>query len=197
MNNIWGIVLAAGASTRMKKQKLLLPFRGKTIIKTVVSTVCEVLYRNIVVVLGANRNEISKEISNFQTKLVYNQGYWDGMLSSVLCGINALPDKTDAFLVYLGDQPQIPGDVTFKVINAYKDSGKGIVIPVFNTKRGHPVLIDFKYKTEIQNLDPDKGLRQLLEKFNNDVYEIECGRPEILRDIDTPQDYRFETEKTK
>jgi len=118
------------------------------------------------------------------------------MLSSVICGLNALPVKTGAFLVYLGDQPQIIGDVTFKVINAYKKSGKGIIIPIFNNKRGHPVLIDYKYKSEIQKLDPEKGLRQLMEKFSNDIYEIECGRPEILRDIDTPQDYRFETENT-
>lgn len=196
MNEIWGIILAAGASKRMKQQKMLLPFKGKTIIETVISTAIPALNENIIVVLGANRVEISKEISNFQIKLVENQHYSDGMLSSVLCGLNALPLKTDAFFVFLGDQPQISSDVTFKVIDAYKNSEKGIVIPVFNKKRGHPVLIDYKYKLEIQNLNPEKGLRQLMEKFGNDICEIECGMPEILRDIDTPQDYRFETEKT-
>ena len=195
MNNIWGIILAAGASTRMKKQKMLLPFKGSSIIETAISNVIPVLNKNIIVVLGANRDEISKKISNLQIKIVENQNYPDGMLSSVICGLNALPVKTKAFLVYLGDQPQITSDVTFKVINAYKDSGKGIIIPVFNKKRGHPVLIDHKYKSEIHKLDPEKGLRQLMKKFSNDIFEIECGRPEILRDIDTPQDYRFETKK--
>ena len=195
MNEIWGIVLAAGASTRMKKQKMLLPFNGKTIIESVISNAIPALDKNIIVILGANRDKISKEISNLQVNLVENQHHADGMLSSVICGINALPVKTGAFLVYLGDQPQITSDVTFKVIDAYKDSGKGIVIPVFKHKRGHPVLIDNKYKSEIQKLDPEKGLRHLMEKFSNDIYEIECGRSEILRDIDTPQDYRFETEK--
>ena len=196
MNNIWGIILAAGASTRMKKQKMLLPYKGKTIVATVISNTISALNKNLVVVLGANRLEISKEISNFQLKIIENQRYSEGMLSSVLCGLEALPDETEAFLVVLGDQPQIGSDVTFKVIDAYKNSGKGIVIPVFEKRRGHPVLIDFKYKTEIQKLNPEKGLRALMEKFADDIFEVECGSPEILRDIDTPQDYIFETNKT-
>jgi len=196
MNNIWGIVLAAGSSGRMKRQKMLLPFKGKTIIESVILNAIPALKKNIIVVLGANRNEISKEISNLQVHLIENQQYSEGMLSSVICGLNALPVNTNAFLVYLGDQPQINSEISFKLINAFTTSDKGIVIPVFEGKRGHPVLIDYKYKTEIQKLDPEKGLRQLMEKFRDDIYEIECGRPEILRDIDTPQDYRFETEKT-
>ena len=196
MNNIWGIILAAGASTRMKKQKMLLPYKGKTIVATVISNTISALNKNLVVVLGANRLEISKEISNFQLKIIENQRYSEGMLSSVLCGLEALPDETEAFLVVLGDQPQIGSDVTFKVIDAYKNSGKAIVIPVFEKRRGHPVLINFKYKTEIQGLNPEKGLRALMEKFADDIFEVECGSPEILRDIDTPQDYIFETNKT-
>lgn len=195
MNEIWGIVLAAGSSTRMKKQKLLLPFKGKTIIETVIDNATPALQTNIVVVLGENRNEISKKISKFQVKLVENRNHMAGMLSSVICGINSLPESSEAVLVYLGDQPQIETDVTFKVIDAYKKSGKGIVIPVYKGKRGHPVLIDMKYRSETEQLDPEKGLRQLMEKFRTDVHEIECGRPEILRDIDTPQDYNFETSK--
>jgi molybdenum cofactor cytidylyltransferase len=195
MNKIWGIILAAGSSTRMKKQKLLLPFKGKTIIETVIDNIIPALHKNIVVVLGANRNEISKEISNFQVKLVENQNHLSGMLSSVICGVNSVPESSKAVLVYLGDQPQIETNVTFKVIDAYTKSGKGIVIPVFKGKRGHPVLVDMKYRSEIKQLDPEKGLRQLMEKFSADVHETECGRPEILRDIDTPQDYYFETNK--
>ncbi|MGM0620522.1 MAG: nucleotidyltransferase family protein [Bacteroidota bacterium] len=195
MNEIWGIVLAAGSSTRMKKQKLLLPFKGKTIIETVIDSIVPALHTNIVVVLGANHNEISTEISKFQVKLVKNRNHLSGMLSSVICGIGSLPESSKAVLVYLGDQPQIKTDVTFKVVDAYNKSGKGIVIPVYKGKRGHPVLIDMKYRTEIMQLDPQKGLRQLMEKFRTDVHEEECGKPEILRDIDTPDDYDFETNK--
>jgi molybdenum cofactor cytidylyltransferase len=195
-DNIWGIVLAAGASTRMKKQKLLLPFNGKTIIETVISTAISALKKNIFVILGANGDEISKEISGLHVNWVRNQRFSEGMLSSVICGFNSLPLDTDAVLIFLGDQPQIKKEVSFKLIDAYRNTGSGIIIPVFNAKRGHPVLIDYRYKSEIERLDPKKGLRQLMEKFSNDIYEIDCGMPEILRDLDTPQDYYFETEKT-
>lgn len=195
MGEIWGIILAAGSSTRMKKQKMLLPFKGQSIIETVVSNVIPALKLNVIVVLGANRDEISKKLSKFQVKLIENRNHLAGMLSSVICGIDSLPESSEAALVYLGDQPQISTDVTFKVVDAYKKSGKGIVIPVYKGKRGHPVLIDMKYKSEIKQLDPGKGLRQLMEKFTADVHEVECRRPEILRDIDTPQDYNFETNK--
>ena len=121
-----------------------------------------------------------------------NQNYAEGMLSSVICGFRALPAEADAALVFLGDQPQIPGEVTRLVIEAWQNSGKGIIIPITNGRRGHPVLIETKYKSEIEKLNPEKGLRQLMEKFAEDVFEAECNLPEILRDIDTPEEYSRE-----
>ena len=192
MDNIWGIVLAAGKSTRMKKQKLLLPFNGKTIIETVILNIIPVLKNNIVVVLGSHHSEIKKQIGKLPVKTCMNENYAQGMLSSVICGFRALPDEADAALVFLGDQPQIPSQVTQLVLKTWQNSGRGIIIPVMNGRRGHPVLIETKYKTEIEQLDPGKGLRQLMEKFSHDVEEAECNLPEILRDIDTPEEYSRE-----
>ena len=195
MDNVWAIVLAAGASTRMKKQKLLLPFNGKTIIETVIQNIMPVLGENILVVLGSHRDEIIEQISKLPVKTCVNENFPDGMLSSVICGFRALPENAGAALVFLGDQPQIPAEVTRLVLEKWQQSDKGIIIPVNNGKRGHPVLIETKYKTEIERLEPEKGLRQLMGKFKNDVMEVECSKPEILRDIDTPEDYISEINK--
>lgn len=195
MDNVWAIVLAAGASTRMKKQKLLLPFNGKTIIETVILRIMEVLGKNIIVVLGSHRSEISKQINNLPVKTCINENYMDGMLSSVICGFRALPEQAEAAMVFLGDQPQIPVEVSRVVLETWQHSGKGIIIPVTNGRRGHPVLIETKYKTEIESLEPEKGLRQLMVNFKNDVLEAGCNIPEILRDIDTPEDYINEINK--
>jgi molybdenum cofactor cytidylyltransferase len=192
MDKVWAIVLAAGASTRMKKQKLLLPFNGKTIIETVIQNILADLGNNILVVLGSHHLEIKNQIGKLPVKTCMNQNYAEGMLSSVICGFRALPAEANAALVFLGDQPQIPGEVTRLVIKAWQNSEKGIVIPVTNGRRGHPVLIETKYKSEIEKLDPEKGLRQLMEKFAEDVEETECNLPEILRDIDTPEEYSRE-----
>lgn len=195
MDNVWAIVLAAGMSTRMKKQKLLLPFNGKTIIETVIQNIMPVLGKNILVVLGSHREKISEQINKLPVKTCVNENFTDGMLSSVICGFRALPENAEAALVFLGDQPQIPAEVTRLVLENWKQSDKGIIIPVTRGKRGHPVLIETKYKTEIERLEPDKGLRQLMEIFKNDVMEAECSKPEILRDIDTPEDYISEINK--
>lgn len=195
MNEIWAIILAAGASTRMKSQKLLLPFNGITIIETVVENVARSVGSNIMVVLGSHSEEIKSAIENHKFHFCVNQNYMDGMLSSVICGFRDLPKEAKAALVFLGDQPQIPPKAAKLVINAWKKSKKGIVMPTFNGKRGHPVLIETRYKTEIENLDPEKGLRTLSEKYKNDVFEVECEIPEILRDIDTPAQYQSEINK--
>lgn len=195
MNNIWAIVLAAGKSTRMKKQKLLLPFKGQTIVETVIQKIIPVLKSNIVVVLGSHHNEIKRKISNLQVETCFNKNFENGMLSSVICGFSNLPEDAEAAMVFLGDQPQISTEAAQKVADVWNQSKNGIVIPTFNGKRGHPVLIETKYKSAINNLDPNKGLRQLMEENENDIAEVEIEAPEILRDIDTPEDYEYEIKK--
>lgn len=197
MKEIWAIILAAGASTRMKQQKLLLPFNGKTIIETVVENVARSVSSNILVVLGSHREQIQERLVNSAVKIGVNENYMDGMLSSAICGFRALPGEAKAALIFLADQPQIPAQVTDFVIKAWIESGKGIVIPTFNGRRGHPVLIETRYKADIERLDPEKGLRVLSEKFKNEVFEVECSIPEILRDIDTPEDYENEINKNQ
>ena len=192
MDNIGAIVLAAGASTRMKRQKMLLPYYGKTVIETVIDNVLNSV-KNVVVILGSHKNEIYRQIRKLPVKISVNKNYLGGMLSSAICGFKSLPDKTEAALIVLGDQPQISGNVINTVIEAWKSSGKGIIIPTYNGRRGHPSLIETKYRNEIEALDPEKGLRSLFQKFENDIFEIECNFPEILRDIDTPEDYTYET----
>jgi molybdenum cofactor cytidylyltransferase len=176
----------------MNRQKLLLPFNGKTIIKTVVENVARSVDSNVMVVLGSHREQIQDQLVNYPVKFCVNENYLDGMLSSVICGFRALPGEAKAALIFLGDQPQIPPQATDLVIETWQKSGKGIVIPTFNGRRGHPVLIETRYKTEIEHLDSEKGLRSLSEKFKNDLYEVECNLPEILRDIDTPEEYEKE-----
>jgi molybdenum cofactor cytidylyltransferase len=195
MNEVWAIILAAGASTRMYQQKLLLPFQDKTIIETVIDHATLSVDKNIIIVLGSHREEIVSQIGNRSVNYCVNESFMEGMLSSVICGYRALPENAGATLIFLGDQPQIPKKVSNIVIEAWHQNDKGIVIPTFKGKRGHPCLIETKYRYEIEQLDPEKGLRMLAQKFKNDVFEVECNIPEILRDIDTPEEYKQEINK--
>jgi molybdenum cofactor cytidylyltransferase len=183
------IILAAGSSRRMGSQKMLLPFGDSTILETVIQNVLSSSVDSVLVVLGANQDEIHDVIRPLPVDVCFNTEHLSGMLSSVVCGFNALPDDTGTALVFLGDQPGILPSVTDSVIEAYNESLHGIVIPVSNHRRGHPLLVDFKYKREIARLDLEKGLRALMHHFPEDVLEVELDEPGILLDIDTPEDY--------
>ena len=195
MSEIWAIILAAGESKRMGSPKMLLPFMGITMIENVIANVSGSKVDNIMVVLGADRDSIVKLIRTKAVNYCYNENYKDGMLSSVVCGFRNIPIDHSAVLVFQGDQPLITPKAINSVIEVYLSSGKGIVIPVYESKRGHPILIDRKYRNEIQKLNPAEGLRSLALKYSDDVLEVNTDIAGILRDFDTYDEYKNEINK--
>jgi molybdenum cofactor cytidylyltransferase len=192
MGEIWGIVLAAGESKRMGFPKMLLKFNGSTMIENVIRNVSGSEIKNIMVVLGSDSEKLVKLVDDCNVSRCFNEKYKEGMLSSVKCGIRNVPSDYKAVLVFQGDQPLITPEVINIVMAAYRSTGKGIVIPVFEKERGHPVLIDRKYRDEIEKLNDNEGLRSLSYHNPDDILEIETGEPGILRDFDTYEDYRKE-----
>jgi len=192
MSEIWAIILAAGESKRMKVPKMLLPYRGKTIIEKVIENVAASEVDKTVVVLGSAKDKIMEVIGHLPVVHSYNEKYRQGMFSSVKSGLRSLPEEFGAVIVIPGDQPMISHETINLLIDAYRKSGKGILIPVFNNKRGHPLLVSSRYREEIGKLDGNEGLRALSGLFPHDVLEVEAGTSDILRDIDTPEDYKNE-----
>jgi molybdenum cofactor cytidylyltransferase len=189
MSEIWAVILAAGESKRMGSPKMLLPFNGSTMIECVISNVTKSDVDRIIVVLGAEKEALIPLMGKWQIEYCYNENYKEGMLSSVQCGFKNLSSGCKASLVFQGDQPLITSNTINTVINAYLSSEKGIVIPVYKNKRGHPILIDMKYRNDIDKLSPDKGLRSLTYKFPSDVLEVDTDESGILRDFDTYDQY--------
>lgn len=192
---IWAVVLAAGGSRRMGTQKLLLPFGGRTVVGTVVEAALGSRADGVMVVLGAAAGEVRRELEASGASFAVNADYGRGMLSSVQAGFEALPADAEAAVVMLGDQPFLPARIIDAVVGAYRESRKGIVIPVFRGRRGHPVLVDMRYRGEVLGLDPADGLRQLMRAHPGDIREIEVDDANILRDMDTPEDYRAAQDK--
>ena len=195
MGNIGAIILAAGESKRMKVPKMLLPFHGKTMLEKVIGNVLSSEVFHTLVVLGSNRDEILGSISHLPVSHCYNENYRNGMLSSVQCGFKNLPEGFDAVLVFTGDQPFIEPEVINLVIRSFRETGKGIVIPVNGNRRGHPMLIGSRYRDVIGNLDDTAGLRSLAEIYKEDLFEVKTNSPGILKDFDTEEDYQNETNK--
>ena len=189
MGEIWAIVLAAGESRRMGAPKMILPYEGMTIIEKVLENVLASDAEKVVTVLGSHKEEVLKVIERFPVMHCYNGNYKNGMLSSVKCGFEFLPGDFRAAMVFLGDQPMVETSVINKMINLYNTSGKGILVPVFENKRGHPLMADRKYRDEIIDLDDPEGLKGLLRRHPDDLLEVVTENPSVLKDIDTMEDY--------
>ncbi len=192
---VTAIVLAAGKSTRMGQQKLLMPFEGKSMIATVAGKIAGTVSSRTIVVTGSDRNKIEEELGAYPVLLVDNERYEEGMLTSVQAGVAAASPETDGYLILLGDQPMVSEAVINRLISVFQKGGKGLLIPVFKGKRGHPVLIGSKYKNEIKILNPEIGLRELFLNHPDDILEIEIGSEDVLKDIDTPEEYERETKQ--
>jgi molybdenum cofactor cytidylyltransferase len=186
---IWAVVLAAGESRRMGRPKLLLPYGDRTIIEKVVANVASSRADGGVIVLGGNRRGIEEKLGAVAIKRVTNRRYKEGMFSSVRRGLSALPASAGAAVFVLADQPDVPASVIDRLIAAYRRENKGIVLPVYRKRRGHPLLIDLKYRREIESLSPEIGLRGLLSKHPDDILEVKVSCPGVLKDIDDPDDY--------
>jgi molybdenum cofactor cytidylyltransferase len=196
MTGIWAIVLAAGESKRMGAPKMLLPYNQVTVIEQVIINLLDADIDRIVVVVGAGREEIMKVTRRYDVFHCYNQDYKSGMLSSVKCGFYSLPQGCLAALVIPGDQPMTGPDEINKVINAFRNTEKGLVMAAHDGRRGHPLLIDMKYADEVLALPGEDGLRTLPQRHPEDVLESVTDDPSVLRDIDTPEDYMNEISKT-
>jgi len=196
---ISGIILAAGESRRMGELKQLLPFGNSTIIETVIDNFSSAKLDELIVVLGHESEKITEQINHKPIRIVYNADYKQGMLSSVKCGLRAAiesanrsitPNQKDAVLVALVDQPFLKTDLIDQVITEFLRRDKGIVLPSYNYRRGHPVIIDLKYKDDILNLEGEEaGLRDVIRAHPEDIFYVEVDTDAVVRDIDYREDY--------
>jgi molybdenum cofactor cytidylyltransferase len=187
---ICAIVLAAGRSTRMGTQKLLLPYLGKTIIGHVVDEVRRSPVDHAFVVTGEDHEGVVAALADRGLNFVRNLDPGADMLSSLRCGVRALPAGCKAVLIVLGDQPAVTGEVISSVIDGHRLHGDSIVVPVYGGRRGHPVLISMRYAREVLTAFDGVGLRGLLTAHPQDVVEVPVDVPGVLEDVDTPEDYR-------
>jgi molybdenum cofactor cytidylyltransferase len=186
---IYAMILAAGRSRRMGAQKLLLPLGDRTVIARIVDEALRSPVDRVFVIVGPGENDVIKALSDKRVDFVINPDVEGEMLSSVRCGLHAMPDDCTAAIVVLGDQPGIAADVIALLVETFQSSGRGIVVPIHGGRRGHPLLISMCYRDEILNCYQDVGLRGLLRAHPEDVFEVEIAAPEVIEDMDVPEDY--------
>ena len=189
---ICAMVLAAGLSRRMGTQKLLLPFGGKTVITHIVDQIAESTVDETYVVVGHEGKRASRELSGRDVSIVSNPDYESGMLSSVRCGLAALPQECGVVLVALGDQPSVTSRLIDEMVRSFAQTEEKILVPIYNGRRGHPVIFSLGYRDEIMTRYDNVGLRGLLHAHPEDVFELSISTSAVLSDMDYPQDYQRE-----
>ena len=187
--NISGILLAAGLSTRMGTPKQLLPFGESTIVETVVDSMLGARFSEVIVVVGHRAAQIREQLAARPANTVFNPDYRDGMLTSAQAGIRALKGG-EAFALMLVDQPFITAPLIDQVIDAYARTDKGIALPSYNYKRGHPVIFHQRYAGDILALGRESGgVRTLFKRYSDDIHYVTVDTDRVLRDIDDPEAY--------
>lgn len=189
---ICAIILAAGESRRMGTPKLLLPFAGTTVIGHVVDQVLRSRVDQTFVVVGHEADHIATELSGRPISIAINSQYREGMFTSVRCGIRALPRQCDAIMLLLGDQPRITSGLIDEMTRAFPTAGKIILVPVYQGRRGHPILFSARYREEILTHYDDVGLRGLLLAHSDEILEFPVSFSAATSDMDNPEDYQRE-----
>ena len=186
---ISAILLAAGESNRMGRPKQLLPFGQSTIIEQAIDNLLNSAVSECIVVLGYSAEEVIKTIANKPVKIAINPHYRQGMSTSIITGLNQIDSRAQAVMVALGDQPFIDSEPINSLMEAFIANNKGIAIPVYQGKRGHPVIFNIKYKGELLRLRGDIGGREIIDRHPDDVLEVAVDCEGVCIDIDTMDNY--------
>jgi CTP:molybdopterin cytidylyltransferase MocA len=180
------ILLAAGRSSRMGVFKPLLPFGNKTVIECCIDYLRDGGADTIVVVLGHRSDDVRRMLSGVTIAL--NPDPDSEMSASIAAGVRALPDAAEAILIALADHPAVPPNVVSSLIEAWR-GGARIVVPTWQGRGGHPVLVDFSFESELLSLDSSGGLRAFLDSHRIEVQRLPVDSPYVARDMDTWDDY--------
>jgi molybdenum cofactor cytidylyltransferase len=183
-----GIVLAAGKATRYGAAKQALPWNGETLAAHAARTALDAGLAPVIVVLGYEAETTAKSLAGLQVQPIFNPDFASGQSTSVLKGLESLPSNTGAAVFLLADQPLITADILRTIIQAHRQSFAPACVPVFEGKRGNPVLFDKALFRELAELRGDVGGRELLDKYGSAIVKVPASRI-VLLDIDTPRDY--------
>ena len=188
MKDVAAIVLAAGRSRRMGQFKPLLPFGDRTVIDHCIDNLRHGGVETIVVVVGHRAADLQNHLQTANVVFAVNPEPDSEMSDSVAHSISQIPSSSKAILITPVDHPAVPAAVVARIIESWRQ-GAGLVVPTWEGRGGHPVLVDSAFRNELQRLDPSRGLRSLFESHPGQVTRLRVESSYIARDMDTWDDY--------
>ena len=195
------LLLAAGESKRMGRNKLVMLLQGKPLASRALENLLAAAADRIIVVLGHQAEETARAMEPLISRhpdrvtTVVNKEFARGMSTSIRAGITALPEECQGALIALADEPFVEPQIVDALINAYRGCKGDILVPTFKGRMGHPVLFDRRYFPELAALKGDVGARSVVKAHEQDMIRLELNRPSVLLDVDDIETYQRLTEK--
>jgi molybdenum cofactor cytidylyltransferase len=187
---IAGLILAAGESSRMGKDKALLAYHGGSFLETAIATLRSAGVAPIVAVLGHHAEEIRRRTHLEDVQVVVNEYYSLGQTSSLQAGSRAAANsETEAIVLWLVDHPAVTAETVRELIRQFRESYAPLVIPRYKGERGHPVLIARTLFKELLQLPPGEGANTVIRKHRDETRWVEVDDPGVRLDIDDPGAY--------
>lgn len=181
------VVLAAGLSSRMGRTKALLPYQGKTFLRTIRERIRAAGVEDCWVVLGPDSERARGEVAD--GRVLFNPAPERGPLSSLRLALAVLPAGTRWVMMALVDHPAVKEE-TLRALIAAADAAPddAVVLPVCGGRRGHPVVFGRALFAELLAVPENEGARAVVRRDPARVREVACDDPGILKDVDTPAD---------
>lgn len=193
VSEAWGktgvVILGAGGSTRYGAPKLLERWKGKGILRQVVEKVLASGLGPAVVVLGADFENVSRDISDLPIEIIHNPNWEQGQSTSVITGLQAVEDRCEAIIFVLGDMPAVGPTILEDLVTAHRVTLESIVAPTSGGRLGNPVLFDKRTFIDLARVEGDQGGRVLFDSYPPHSIPANEG---VLFDIDTPGDLDFD-----
>ncbi len=187
------VVLAAGKSRRMGRNKLLLKLGGITVLDRVLSSIDASRVEETFVVLGHRPEDLVTIVDAHAAEAVLNPDYEEGMTSSFKTGLGRV--SVDAAFLCLGDQAVLDPVLMNKMVDTMEADPEALIVsPVHEGRRGHPVLFRNSLFPEIMSLGQGKTLKDVVEGHGDRHLEV-GGDIWCTLDMDTPEDYKRITER--
>lgn len=189
---IFGVLLAAGASSRMGRPKQLLEWRGRPMVRHAAEQALASRLSGLVVVTGAEASAARAALVGLDgpVQTVENPDYAAGQAGSLRAGLAALPGSTAAALVLLVDQPLVTAALIDRLLDAYEANRSCLaVVPTYQGRRGNPVLLAAPLFAELATLAGDVGARAVLDRHAPRICWLTVDDPAVVTDVDTPEAY--------
>ena len=189
------LILSAGASSRMGRPKALIPYREVTFLEHLIQVTRHPRIGVTRVVLGAGAEEIRK-ITKLEDPFVVLNPHWQkGQLSSVCAGIRSLDGiETEGIILCPVDHPLVSARLVADLVLQFYLNNKFIVLPTFNTRRGHPVIFASTLYPELLDAPADKGARAVVWAHSSDILEVPTSEEGVVLNINDPDMLRHAVE---